>query len=807
MGTLFQDLRYGLRMLVKNPGFACMAIIMLALGICANVAIFGFVDATLIKPLPYRDPSRLVGVFESVATSSRDAVSYLDYLDWKNLNKVFGSIDAYALNGGFTLSTTGGAQQVTGTRVSDGFFRTLGVTPALGRDFHSGENLPAVPDTVMLSYAAWQRRFGGRQDVVGQAVTLNGDPTIIIGVLPRDFHFAPAGGAEFWGMLHASDYCEQHRACHNLNTVARIKDGVSVRASLADIKALAQQLEKQYPESNRGQSANVVPLSEVIVGDVRPILLVLLSGAGLLLLIACVNITSLLLARSESRKREIAVRGALGASSARLFRQFATEGLVLTAVGTLLGLISADWVMQLLTRLIPTDMTGTMPYLQGLGLNFRVVAFACAISLIAGVLFSIIPTLRVSLSDMREGLTEAGRGSAGTLWRRFGANLVVLELATVTVLLVGAGLLGKSLYSLLQVDTGVKADHLGTLEVEAPSSRYSKDEQALALERQVADRIARLPGVKSVGISNALPVSSGWGTVWFQVVGRPDHGEHNEAYNRQVSSCYFTTLQARLLRGRYFTEADDASRPHVVIINRTMAKQYFPTQDPISKQIFYSTPPQPPMEIVGVVDDIQEGPLETESRPALYVPFNQNPDRGFAIAVRTSQAEQSLFPVLAATIHQIDAGLSVYGEATMRDRINDSPSVQFHRCSAWLVGGFAGMAFLLGVGGLYGVVAYSVSQRTREIGIRMALGAQRKSVYQLILKEAGWLTGLGIAVGLVCSVAAATLMRRLFFGIHSWDVPTLAAVAAALAISALLASYIPARRATKVDPMVALRYE
>jgi predicted permease len=339
MGTLFQDLRYGLRMLVKNPGFACMAIIMLALGICANVAIFGFVDATLIKPLPYRDPSRLVGVFESVATSSRDAVSYLDYLDWKNLNKVFGSIDAYALNGGFTLSTTGGAQQVTGTRVSDGFFRTLGVTPALGRDFHSGENLPAVPDTVMLSYAAWQRRFGGRQDVVGQAVTLNGDPTIIIGVLPRDFHFAPAGGAEFWGMLHASDYCEQHRACHNLNTVARIKDGVSVRASLADIRALAQQLEKQYPESNRGQSANVVPLSEVIVGDVRPILFVLLSGAGLLLLIACVNITSLLLARSESRKREIAVRGALGASSARLFRQFATEGLVLTAVGTLLGLI------------------------------------------------------------------------------------------------------------------------------------------------------------------------------------------------------------------------------------------------------------------------------------------------------------------------------------------------------------------------------------------------------------------------------------------------------------------------------------
>jgi len=807
MGTLIQDLRYGLRMLARSPGFACTAIVMLALGGCASVAIFAFVDAALIKPLPYRDQSRLVAVFETAGTSSQSPVSYLDFLDWKSLNKVFSSIDAYALNGGFTLSTTEGAQQVTGTRVSAGFFRTLGVTPVLGRDFQDGENPPPTSHTVMLSYASWQKRFGGRRDALGQAVTLNGSPNIIIGVLPRDFHFAPAGAAEFWGTLHASDYCEQHRACHNLNTLARLKGRVSVQAALADLKPVMQQLDRQYPDTNADQGANVMFLSDVIVGGVRPILLVLLGGAGLLLLIACVNVTSLLLARSDSRKREIAVRGALGASRARLVRQFATEGLVLVGAGALLGLISADWVMQLLTRLIPTDMMGSMPYLQGLSLNFRVVAFAGAIALLAGVLFAITPISRVSLSDMQEGLAEGGRGSAGIVWRRFGSNLVVVELALAVVLLVGAGLLGKSLYRLLRVDIGMKADHLATLGIEGPSSRYAKDEQAIALERRVLDRIASLPGVKAVGIASALPVSSGWGTAWFQVVGRPSHGEHNEAYNRQVSSGYFTALQAPLLRGRYFSEAEDGSKPRVVIINRTLAKQYFPGEDPLGKQVFYSNWPQPPMEIVGVVGDIKEGPLDSETLPALYVPFNQNPSRGFAMVVRTSQAERSVLPTLVAAIHQIDPGISTSGEGTLSDTINDSPSAYLHRSSAWLVGGFAALALLLAGIGLYSVLAYSVTQRTREIGVRMALGARPGQALALVARESAAVVGVGLFLGLAGALATARLFASLLFEVAPADPLALLAALLVLGAVALLATLVPARRAALVDPAIALRAE
>lgn len=803
---LAQDLRYAIRQLVKNPGFACTAIFMLALGVCATVAIFGFVNATLIKPLPYRDQSRLVGAFETTATAPRGTVSYLDYVDWKNRNNVFSSIDAYDVRKGFRLSTTEGAEHVTGMKVTDGFFRTLGVTPVLGRAFHLGEASPAAPHVVLLSYGAWQQRFGGRQDVLGRTVILDDVPNLIIGVLPRSFYFAPAGRAEFWEPVHAStDACQQRRPCHSMLVIARLKDGISIQTALADMKSVAQQLRREYPDSSRDRGANVVLLSDVIVGDVRPILLTLLSGAGLLLLIACIDVVSLLLARSDSRRRETAVRNALGASFTRLFRQFATEGLVLAGTGSVFGLLFAEWGMRFLTRLIPPEMMDSMPYLQGLGLNVRVVTFACLIFLIAGILFAIAPISRLSLLETMEGLKEGSRGSAGITWRRFGSNLVVLELAIAVVLLVCAGLLGKSLYRLLQVDTGLQADHLVTLQIEPPHGR-SDDEQVVALERQILDKIANLPGVNSVGISDQLPLAPGEGTTTeFRVVGRPYHGEHNEASNRRVSSGYFKTLQARLLRGHYFSEAEAASKHPIAIINETMAKQYFPDENPIGKQIFYSTPPY--IQIVGVVADIKEGPLDEPPRPALYVPFDQSPNVPFGVVARTAQAEQSLLPSLAAKIHQIESGISIHGEATMTERINESPSAYLHRSSAWLVGSFAAIAFLLGVVGLYGVIAYSVGQRTREIGVRMALGAQPRSVYQLILSEAAGLALAGTTAGIFCSVAVATLIRRLLFGVHSWDIPTLATVAAVLVISALLASYVPARRAAHVDPMTALRNE
>src|ERR1700730_2795615 len=438
--TALQDFRFAIRQLRKNPVFATTAIVIFTLGICASVSIFGFVDGALIKSLPYQNPSRLVGVYESAARIPRSNLSYLDYLDWKKRNRVFTSLDVW--NGtAYLLKTSDGVQPAGSGRVSAGFFRTLGVNPVLGRDFDPGEDLPGAPRTAILSYAAGQKWFGAREDVIGQTVALSNVSFTIVGVLPREFQFAPRGSADFWTVLDGSNSCEKRRSCHNLFGVARLKDGVSTEMASAQMKSIAKQLEAEYPGSNRDQGAAVMALSDSIVGDIRPILMVLLGGAGLLLLIACVNVTSLLLARSESRKREIAVRGALGASPARLIRQFVTEGLVLVIAGGLLGLLCAYWTMQLLTRLIPADLIDRMAFLHNVGLNPRVLAFAGAISLLASLLFTLTPALRLFSPEMREGLAEGSRGSAGNTWRRLGSKLVVLEFATAVIILVLAGLL------------------------------------------------------------------------------------------------------------------------------------------------------------------------------------------------------------------------------------------------------------------------------------------------------------------------------------------------------------------------------
>jgi len=805
--TVWQDLHFALRQLRRSLGFTLTAILMLALGIGASVAIFAFVDAALIRPLPYTDPTRLVDVNERAKMFPRSNLSYQDYVDWKKMNKVFSTLEAYG-GGGYLMSTPSGVEPVQAARVSAGFFRVLGVTPVLGRDFYDGEDQPGAADTVMVTYATWQARFGGRKDIVGQTVKLDGTPNTIIGVLPASFQFAPRGKAEFWATLHRLTNCEKRRSCHNLYGVARLKDGVTVQMALADMTSIAKQLEVQYSGSNRGQGASVLPLSEEIVGDIRPILLVLLGGAGLLLVIACVNVSSLLLVRSEARKREIAVRGALGASPTRLVRQFITEALVLVITGGALGLWCAYGAMLVLTRLISKDMLSNMPYLRGIGLNLHVVAFAGLISLLAAALFASTPVLRLPLAQLREGLTDGGRNSAGTFWRRFGANLVVLELAVAVVLLVGAGLLGKSFYKLLHVELGFQPDHLATVQVVLPETTYPKDPQVVAVSRQILARVSSLPGVRSAALTTMLPVSGNGNTNWIRFVGKPYSGEHNEVNQREVSSDYFKTLQAKLVKGRLFTDDEDASKPQVTVINKALARLYFPGEDPVGKK-FGDTEltPKSLREIIGVVDDVKEGSLDSEIWPAEYDPLNQNSESYVSLVVRTSQDEKLVLPALVGAIHEIDPGIGAINEITMVQRINESQTAYLHRSSAWLVGGFAAMALLLGVVGLYGVIAYSVSQRTREIGVRMALGAQQSSVYRMILKEAGWLTGFGIVAGLGCSIAVATLMRKLLFGIHTWDVSTLAAVALLLGVSALLASYFPARRAASVNPVEALRAE
>jgi len=805
--TVAQDLKFALRQLRKNPGFTATAVLILALGMGASVAIFAFVDAALIKPLPYPNPTRLMDVTESLALFPRGNLSYADYVDWKRMNSSFSSLDVYN-QVGFGLQTPSGMEPAHGERVSAGFFRTLGVRPALGRDFHDGEDTVGAAPVVLLSYGTWQRRFGGRSDIVGQSVNLSGIAHTVIGVLPEGFQFAFRGNGEFWEALQPTRECEKRRSCHDLNGVGRLKDGVTPEMALANMKDIAHQLELQYPDSNRGQGASVMPLSAAIVGDIKPILLVLLGGACLLLMISCVNVASLMLVRSESRRREIAVRGALGASRIRLARQFATEGTALAVAGCVAGVGIAGAGIQFLLRLISKDMLVGMPFLDGLGLNLHVALFACVLAILAALLASATPIVQLRKSTLRDGLTEGGRGSAGTLWRRIGANLVVIELATAMVLLAGAALLGKSLYRLLHENLGFDPEHLATVSVELPDGLFPTDEKVVAFQRDLVEKARELPGVESAGVTNVLPVSCNCDTDWVRFVGKPYNGIHNEVNERETSATLMSTLGARLKSGRFFTDADNAKSPKVVLINDAFARKYFPGEDPVGKK-YGDTDLKPSSirEVVGVIENMKDAGLDQDQWPAEYEPFNQEPDSYFFLVVRTKQDPAAILPTLTSLAHGVSPNAGVDEPATFSQLIADSNAAYLHRTAAYLMGGFAALALVLGVVGLYGVIAYSVSQRTREIGVRMALGAQKGSVYKLVMGEAGRLIGIGVVVGTAGSVGAAMLMGKLLYGVQAWDAETLAGVAVVLGVSAMLASFIPARRAASVNPTEALRAE
>jgi macrolide transport system ATP-binding/permease protein len=805
--TVVQDLRFALRQLRKNPGFAATAILILALGMGASVAIFAFVDAALIKPLPYAAPDRLMDVAENGAMLRRSNLSRDDFEDWQRLNHSFTSLDAYG-GTGYLLQSPSGPIPVPAIRVSAGFFSTLGVKPMLGRDFLHGEDRPGGAKIVVLSYGTWQNRFGSRGDVVGQSVNLDGDSYTVVGVLPREFSFAPRATAEFWVPLLDKTGCEQRRSCHNLFGVGRLRDGVTPRAALEDMKGIAAQLAAQYPGSNQGQGASLMPLSDLVFGTVRPILLTLLGGAGLLLLIACVNVASLMLVRSETRRREVAVRGALGATRARLVRQFITEGLLLAAVGSTAGIVTAGWLMVLLKGLVPKSMADGMPFLAGVSLNAHAMMLASAICVLMALLMAATPLLRISPEHIRYGLSDGGRAVAGRFWRRMGSNLVVAELSVAVVLLVGAGLLGKSFYLLLHVENGFDTTHLATMQAATPNAAYAKPEQKIALFREITRRLSSMPGVQSVGITSDLPVQCNCDTDWIRIAGKPFHGEHNEVDQRDVTPGYLPTLKARLLRGRLFTEDDDASTAQKIVINEALAQKYFPGEDPIGQKVGNGAlDPKSMREIIGVIGNVREGGLDDDLWPAEYQAMYYEPDSFFSVVVRTAQDEKAALPMLKKVLHDIDPSVGTMSEITMTDQIGSTQTALLHRLSAGLVGGFAVVALVLGVVGLYGVIAYSVSQRTREIGVRMALGAQRSSVYKLVLGEAGRLIGVGVLLGLAGSVGAAMLMGKLLFGVQAWDAGTLAGVAVVLGFSAMLASFIPARRAASVNPTEALRAE
>ncbi|HYK38050.1 MAG TPA: ABC transporter permease [Alloacidobacterium sp.] len=809
LDSLLRDAHFALRQLRKNPGFTCTAVLVLALGIGASVAMFAFVDAALLQPLPYVNPARLMSVNESRNVESELwPLSYPDFVDWQQANKSFSSFAIYG-GRGFLLRTSSGAEPVQGERVSGRFFQTLGIEPILGRDFHPDEDRLGGPNVVILSYGVWLHRFGARRGVVGQTVDLDNTAFTVIGVLPRLFSFAPSGNVEFWVPINALSTHEYSRTFYAFSGVGRLRDGITVQAAQADLTAIARRLQQQYGITGRNLSASVVPLSEFIIGGVQPILLTLLGGAGLLLLIACVNVASLVLARSESRRHEIALRGALGATQIRLVRQFFTEAVLLAGFGGVTGIAVAAGLVRLLARFISEGMALNTPFLKGAGLNVHTYAFAGAVILIAALLSTVTPILRLSFQKIRDGLAEGDRGAANRLWQRMGANLAVVELAVAVVLLAGAGLLGKSLYRLLHVPLGFDPNRLATVSVMAPGTVYKSDEQIAALYQEVVRRVSNLPGVESAGLTSLLPiVGCNCPVDRIHFPGRPYHDEENDVVEKHVGQDYLPTLKARLRRGRFFADSDDASRPGVAVVNEALARKYFPGQDPIGQRIADDEGGLPSeWEIVGVIDDVREGPLDADTWPAEYFPINQTRDHYFSLAVRTRQEPGALLPVLVSTLHQINPGLGISDEATMNEKIGETQAALLHRFSAWLVGGFAAMALILGVVGLYGVIAYSVSRRTREIGVRMALGAQRNSVYGLILRQAGWLTAIGLVIGLICSMGTSILIQKMLFDVHAWDMITLIEVAALLGFASLAASFLPARRAASVNPVEALRTE
>jgi len=803
--NIVRDVRFAMRQLARKPGFTATAIFVLALGFGASISIFDLVDAALIKPIPYRDPGRLVSVFETVESCPLCNVSYQNFRDWQRMAHSFRSIDVWGY-ARYTVQTASGTESAEGARVSDGFFRTLGLTPVLGRDFHAGEDKPGAPRTVLLSYGAWQKRFNRDPAAIGKTIQLDDLTYTIIGVLPSNFHFAPRGEAEFWTALNDPTGCDKRRACHGLFGLARLKDGVSVSAASSEMESIAARLAAEYPDSNRGYGATTVSLADGFVGQVRPVLLALLAAAGLLLLIACVNVTGLLLLRSEGRQHEIAVRKALGASVLRLVEQFTTEALLVAAAGTCLGLAFAYAALRVVPHLIPAQRIEGMPFLLSLGMDMHTTVFTIASTLGATLLFVMAPVVRLKRSSVRRDLAESGRGAAGQAWKKLGSKLVVIELATAVVLLAGAGLLGKSLYRLLHVETGFRPDHLSSVVVEVPKS-YTTDAQVMELESALLSRARSLPGAVSVGLTVSTPIRDWDLGTNIMVPGSAQPDKRHDVPERDVSAGYLAMLGARLVRGRYFTEAeDDATKPGIVILNESLAKQLFPGEDPIGKRIAYA-PRGDVMQVIGVVDDIKEGQMDTPNRGVIYRPFNQNSWHSFELLVRSSQAPAAMLPMLVNAVHEVDKGIATSEAVTMDEVIVDSNAAYLRRTTAWLVGGFAFLALVLSVVGLYGVIAYSVAQRAKEIGVRMALGAQRSSIYALVMQQAGWMTAVGLAAGLVCSIGASMLIRNLLFGVKSWDAVNIACVIVLLAFASAVATFVPARRAASVNPAEALRAE
>ncbi|HEX5734752.1 MAG TPA: ABC transporter permease [Blastocatellia bacterium] len=801
---LWQDLRYGTRMFLKQPGFTLIAVLTLALGIGANTAIFSVVNAVLLRPLPYAEPERLVWLWDTIPQLPTAPTSLPEFLDWKDQNQSFEHLAAF-LSGNMFLDTGDGAQDTPVGLVTPETFALFRVSPILGRTFTDEETLPGRFRVAVLGQAMWQSRFGSDPNVLGRTIDLNGAPYTIIGVMPEGFSFP--NRAELWRPL-VIDPNNLDRGPHYLRVVGRLKPGVTLEQAQAEMSALTARLAAQHPEKNAGHGAKLELLRDVVVGDIGPALFILLGAVGFVLLIACANVANLLLARVGARQKEIAVRTALGASRLRIVRQLLTESMMLSVGGGAAGFLIAVWGVNWLVSLGPD----TIPRVHEIAVDPRVVGFTLLISAATSLLFGLAPALQASRPDLTDALKEGGRSSAGLARNRLRSVLVISEVALSLVLLVGAGLMIRSFAKLNQVDPGFNPAEVLTMGVALLRSKYPEEERVASFYSQLLERAAATPGVVSAGAISELPFSGSNTNDSFTIEGRPPVAKQEEPITeyRVVTPRYFESMGIPLLAGRDFAETDTKQAPNVVVINEAFANRHFAGESPLGQRIRLQGQERDPLLIVGVVGDVRQLGLDQQPIPEAYVPFLQDPlsktyQRSMTIVARTKSDPGSVAGSLRAELTSLDKSLPVFSLKPMTEYLRDS--LARRRFNLILLTAFGGVALVLAAIGIYGVISYGVTQRTHEIGIRMALGAEKGDVLRLVIRQGMIMALGGVAIGLLASLALTRLMETLLFGVSVTDTLTFTVIALLLTSVALLACFVPARRATKVDPLVALRYE
>jgi putative ABC transport system permease protein len=798
---MLHDLRYALRSLRHHPVFALTAILTLALGIGANTAIFSAVNGVLLRPLPFRQPDRVVMVWGHHPTIGRESASLPDFLDWRSQAPAFASLSALA-NTRFTLGGTAEPEMIRGAMVTADFFRTLGVDPVRGRGFLPGEDTRAAAPVVVLGETLWHRRFGGDPAVVGRAIQLNGRPFTVVGIVPATARIQ--GLVEAW-TPYAIDTVLGRRSDF-LHVIGRLAPGASLDHARDQLTTVARHLAAQYPETNTNWSVEIAPLREAMVGNVRPALLLFMLAVGLVLLIACANVANLMLARAVAREQEMVIRTALGASRRRLLRQLLTESVLLALVGGALGVLLAAWCLQGLNAATP----GALPRADEIALDGRVLGFALVLSLVTGLAFGLLPAARVAAGALGGGLREGSRAIAGgSGLRRIRSGLVLAEVALAFVLLVGAGLLIRSFDRLIRVEPGFRPDGLLTARLLLQGQGYREESQQAAFLQQAEEALAGLPGVRSAAVVSDAPLGDSPPYLGFSVQGRPDPapGVVQDVELFSASPSYFATLGIPLLEGRLFDGTDRAKTPLVAVVNRTAVHRYFHDQSPIGLRLTFDQAADSAAQwitIVGVVGDIHHAGLSEAPYPQVYLPVVQSPGRWMVLVARTGGRDpEALAPAMRRTMATLDPGLALSEVGSMEQRI--ASTTMWPRLSAVVLGGFAATALLLAAIGIYGVVSYSVLQRTREVGIRMALGAGTRTVVAMILRQGMTPVAIGLVAGMVAAWGASRLLRSLLFQVGATDPATFVAVTVFMTGSAVLSCYLPARRAARSDPVTALR--